>query len=186
MAASSIYHKQIDRSWDYKLTNPPFLIVVYIAYIPTNMKISKSLLAIPFLVTSVLGQASYIRVPSQGATLHQGQSSTLQIVRPNSLQGFREAGLAVGILHCGAGTDLNPCPSPGTRMGTVLYTGIFDPQIREIPGNPYQNLTLTLPLPDVGGPPVGNALLQVSRMHLIGAGPSVVLEQNSVAVVVQA
>ncbi|KAJ8096196.1 hypothetical protein PM082_000104 [Marasmius tenuissimus] len=150
------------------------------------MKTFLPLLLVPLLgATSVIGQASYIRVPSQGAILHQGQPFTLQIVRPNSLQGSCEAGLAVGILHCGPGTDTNPCPSPGARMGTVLYTGVFNPQLHEIPGNPYQNLTITLPKPDVGGPQVGNALLQVSRMHLIGAGPSVVLEQNSVAVVVQ-
>ncbi|KAF9258396.1 hypothetical protein L218DRAFT_877279 [Marasmius fiardii PR-910] len=134
------------------------------------MKLSTSLLAVISLATSVLGQASYIRVPSTGTTLHQGRSFTLQIVRPNSIQGSREAGLAVGILHCGAGTTLNPCPPPGAQMGTVLYTGVFNPQLHEIPGNPYQNLTINLPLPDVGGPPVGNALLQVSRMHLIGVG----------------
>ncbi|KAL0565723.1 hypothetical protein V5O48_016295 [Marasmius crinis-equi] len=150
------------------------------------MKNFQTLLAIPLLAaTSVLGQASYIRVPARGDTLHQGKPFTLQIVRPNSLQGSREAGLAVGILPCGSGTSLNPCPPPGSQMGKVLYTGILDPQLHEIPGNPYQNLTITLPLPDVGGPPVGNALLQVARMHLIGAGPSVTLEENSVAVVVQ-
>ncbi|KAJ3571613.1 hypothetical protein NP233_g3639 [Leucocoprinus birnbaumii] len=142
------------------------------------MKFTSTLLWAPVLalVTSVSAQRSYIRSPTSGTSVSRGQNVVLQLVRPNSIQGSREVGLALSFQTCPDGT----CPSPVNQLGTVLYTGAYNPQLHEIPGNPYENFTLTVP--DFDFLPAGKAQFISNRLHLIGAGPSAVLETNVVEV----
>ena len=138
-----------------------------------------ALSALALCATTANAQASYIRNPTAGTTVTKGQNIVVQVVRPNSIQGSREVGLAIGLYPCGT----SPCPSatyPATvPLGSVLYTGPYNPQLHEIPGNPYQNFTVQVPNQDWFN---GKAQLTVTRFHLIGAGPSAVLEQNKVQV----
>ncbi|KAF5352836.1 hypothetical protein D9756_006103 [Leucocoprinus leucothites] len=145
---------------------------------PTIMKLSSVFTWWPFitLATTASAQRAYIRSPASGVTVHKGQSVVLQLVRPNSIQGSREVGLALSFQTCANGA----CSDPVNRLGTVLYTGPYDPQLHEIPGNPYENFTLTIPDSEFFQP--GKAQLISTRLHLIGAGPSATLETNTVDV----
>ncbi|KAF8881909.1 hypothetical protein BD779DRAFT_1385373, partial [Infundibulicybe gibba] len=123
-------------------------------------------------------QASFIGAPANGTHVKIGSTFTVQVVRPNSLQGSREIGLAIGLLSC---TD-TPCTPPGQRVGTVLFAGPYTPVLHEMPGRPYQNFSVMLS-PDVFVQK-GTAQLNVNRFHLIGAGPTPALEFNGVTVIV--
>ncbi|CAA7262901.1 unnamed protein product [Cyclocybe aegerita] len=119
-------------------------------------------------------QASFIGYPPAGSSIHPGQEITVQVVRPNSIQGSIEVGMIIGLLDC----QFLPCPPPNARVGTILFNGDFAPQLHEQPGMPYQNFTVTIPSADFL--PDNVAQLGVVRFHLIGAGPSPVLEFNNV------
>jgi hypothetical protein len=80
----------------------------------------------------------------------------------NSIQGSQEAGLAIGLFSC---PNQTPCKPPSEEMGFVLYDGPYDPQLHEMPGRPYQNITVTIPPAYFLS---GRALLTTSRFHLIG------------------
>ncbi|KDR82929.1 hypothetical protein GALMADRAFT_238600 [Galerina marginata CBS 339.88] len=123
-------------------------------------------------------QASHIGFPPSGTSVTPGKHLTVQVVRPNSIQGSTEAGLVIGLLTC----TFNPngCPPPNAQVGTILFNGKFSPTIHEIPGQPYQNFTVTIPT----GFTTGTAQLSTNRFHLIGAGPSPILESNAVTLTV--
>jgi len=134
-----------------------------------------------FAITKCNAQASFIRIPSAGAVITAGQNITVQIVRPNSIEGSQEVGLAIGLVNC----PTSPCPTPAEEMGRVLYAGSFNPQLHEIPGEPYQNFSVYIPTV-AEGDSTGTAQIQVARLHLIGAGPSPILELNNVTVSIKA
>ncbi|TFK27552.1 hypothetical protein FA15DRAFT_666227 [Coprinopsis marcescibilis] len=139
------------------------------------MIFSVSSLLVPFLFfASVLAQGSFINNPKDGARLRNGQSFTLQVVRPMSHQGSIEVGFAVGLLPC---ISL-PCPPPSEQVGRIMYNGPYRPQLQEIPGSPYQNFTFTIPPRDEF--PRGTAQLSTVRLHFIGAGPFPILEFNNI------
>ncbi|KIK58305.1 hypothetical protein GYMLUDRAFT_75057 [Collybiopsis luxurians FD-317 M1] len=141
----------------------------------------KTFISLAAVFTSLVGgaaaQASFVRLPTANSTLTQGHHFVVQLVRPNSIQGSIEVGLAIGVLTCTPGF---PCPDPTSQMGTVLYNGQYNPKLHELPGEPYENFTLTIPT----GLPTGQSQIGVVRLHLIGAGPSAVLEQHAVPVTV--
>ncbi|PPQ78749.1 hypothetical protein CVT25_010752 [Psilocybe cyanescens] len=87
-----------------------------------------------------------------------------------------EVGLVIGLLSCPADTHPAGCAPPDAELGSVLFNGNFKPTIHEIPGEPYENFTVTVP----SGFPSGTAQLSTARFHLIGAGPSPILEFNNV------
>lgn len=83
-----------------------------------------------------------------------------------------EVGLAIGIIGC---PEDNGCPGT-SQMGTVLYTGPFEPENH--PGTPgaYQNFTLTVPSSDG---PVGDSRIGVARTFLIGVSGSISISSIS-------
>ncbi|KAF9031443.1 hypothetical protein BJ165DRAFT_1306002, partial [Panaeolus papilionaceus] len=133
-----------------------------------------------FFVTTIWAQASHIGLPLDGTTVKQGKKFVVQVIRPNSIQGSIEAGLVIGLLPCQWFTTDPQCPPPSAQIGSILFNGKFSPQFHEIPGQPYQNFTVTVPAEF----PLGVAQLATARFHLIGAGPSPTLELNNVTVLV--
>ncbi|KAJ7288008.1 hypothetical protein C8J57DRAFT_1706530 [Mycena rebaudengoi] len=129
-------------------------------------------------VASAWGQASHIGLPTAGTTLQIGQTFTFQVVRPNSIQGSTEVGIAIGILSCPV-SQTPTCPSPAGQLGTILYTGPFAPERHEM-AMIYENFTFVVPTDAFLAP--GRAQLAVARLHLIGAGPSPILELNNITV----
>ncbi|KAJ7625298.1 hypothetical protein DFH06DRAFT_742267 [Mycena polygramma] len=131
-----------------------------------------------FYLASVSAQASHIGSPLPGTTLHFNKNFTLQLVRPNSIEGSTEVGIAIGLLSCPT-TEEAVCPSPFGQLGEILFIGQFDPTIRS-GGVFYENFTLTVPSADFFS--AGRAQLAVARLHLIGAGPAPILELNNITV----
>ncbi|KAJ6450592.1 hypothetical protein C8R47DRAFT_1170966 [Mycena vitilis] len=148
------------------------------------MKLILNILTIFCLyITSALGQAAHIGFPLPGDTLHFDKNFTLQLVRPNSIMGSIEVGIAVGLLPCPLSQE-PVCPPPTSQLGYVLYTGPFSPTINPIDHKVYENFTLTVPEEFFYGP--GRAQLAVVRFHLIGGGPVSVLEVNKMTLNVSA
>jgi hypothetical protein len=76
------------------------------------------------------------------------------------MEGSQEVGLALSFDPC---NDVG-CPNPGLEVGTVLKITRYNPQLHEIPANPYQNFSLTIP----DGTQPGEAQLISTRLYLIG------------------
>ncbi|KAJ7625293.1 hypothetical protein DFH06DRAFT_1229077 [Mycena polygramma] len=131
-----------------------------------------------FYIAAVWGQRSFIGSPHPGDTLHFNKNFTLQLVRPNGLQSSTEIGIAIGLLSCPVSQG-PVCPPPTSQLGTILFTGQFAPT-RHTDNTIYENFTLTVPNNDFLS--AGRAQLAVVRLHLIGAGPSPVLEINNITV----
>ncbi|KAJ6585290.1 hypothetical protein B0H19DRAFT_1109095 [Mycena capillaripes] len=131
-----------------------------------------------FYIAIVWAQASHIGFPLAGDTLHFNTDFTVQVVRPNSIQGSTEVGIAIALLSCPTSQEA-VCPSPAGQLGQVLFTGQFAPTIHPM-AMIYENFTLTVPSPDFLS--TGRAQLAVVRLHLIGAGPAPILEINNITV----
>ncbi|KAF8885680.1 hypothetical protein CPB84DRAFT_1788131 [Gymnopilus junonius] len=124
----------------------------------------------------VTAQTSFIGYPPDGASITPGKKLTVQVVRPNSIEGSIEAGLVIGLFSCFNGPA--GCPGP-EEVGTVLFNGKFKPTVHT--GEQfqiYENFSLTVP----SDFPAGAAQLSTNRFHLIGAGPAAVLEQHNITV----
>ncbi|KAF7348336.1 hypothetical protein MSAN_01787600 [Mycena sanguinolenta] len=130
------------------------------------MKFILNILTISCLyIATVWAQASHIGFPLEGDTLKFGTNITVQIVRPNSIEGSIEVGIAIALLGCPVSEEA-VCPSPAGQLGDILYTGPFAPTLQQM-GMIYENFTLTLPAAtSFFGP--GRAQLAVARLHLIG------------------
>ncbi|KAJ7352014.1 hypothetical protein DFH08DRAFT_77991 [Mycena albidolilacea] len=143
------------------------------------MKLILNILTISCLyIATVWGQASHIGFPLAGDTIHFNTNITVQIVRPNSIQGSTEVGIAIGLLSCPVSQEAD-CPSPAGQLGSILYTGPFAPTVHPM-AQIYENFTLTVP--SAGFLATGRAQLAVARLHLIGAGPSPILELSNITV----
>ncbi|PPQ68377.1 hypothetical protein CVT24_004797 [Panaeolus cyanescens] len=121
-------------------------------------------LLVAFNALSVLAQRAFIGLPTEGATLTRGQTFTVQLVRPNSLQGSTEVGLIIGLAPCDLFGPTPTCASPQSRIGSILFNGDYKPQFHEQPGRPYQNFTVKVPAEF----PTGQAQLSTARFHLVG------------------
>ncbi|KAJ7673561.1 hypothetical protein B0H17DRAFT_170066 [Mycena rosella] len=124
--------------------------------------------------------ASHIGFPLPGATLKFNSTFTVQLVRPNSIEGSIEVGIAIGLLGCPVSQGAT-CPPPDAQLGSILFTGKFNPTIHPM-AMFYENFTLTVPSADSFFSGTRRAQLAVARLHLIGAGPSPILELNNITV----
>ncbi|KAJ6469391.1 hypothetical protein C8R45DRAFT_1166999, partial [Mycena sanguinolenta] len=130
-------------------------------------------------IATVSAQASRIGFPLPGATLKFGTNFTVQLVRPDSIEGSIEVGIAIALLGCPVSQEA-VCPSPANQLGEILYTGPFNPAFQG-PNMFYENFTLTVPEADFFSSP-GRGQLAVARLHLIGGGPEPILELNNITV----
>ncbi|KAH8112257.1 hypothetical protein DFH11DRAFT_1608864 [Phellopilus nigrolimitatus] len=116
------------------------------------------------LIAAALAQRISLGSPSAGQTLSAGQSTTVQVFKPDSLSGSTEIGIAITLQKC----SQTPCPDESQTLGNG--------------GNavqPFQNFTVTVPS-GFSGP----AVLSVAHANLIGAGPSLFTEITNVTVTV--
>lgn len=88
-------------------------------------------------------------------------SSVSYANKQDALTGSTEVGIAITLKHC----TQNPCEDTSEALGSVLYSGPYNPQFGPgMGGQPYQNFTLTIP----GGIQSGPAVLSVAHANLIG------------------
>ncbi|KAG6832763.1 hypothetical protein H0H87_000416 [Tephrocybe sp. NHM501043] len=116
------------------------------------------------LTAVVKAQRSFISSPSEGTDVTRGSQIVVQVVRPNSIQGSIEVGMVIGLQSCPV-TNPYPCAPPQQQVGSVLFSGQFNPVLHEQPGRPYENFTVMIPDTDYFS---GRAQLSVDRFHLIG------------------
>ncbi|KAM6491318.1 hypothetical protein JOM56_013557 [Amanita muscaria] len=112
---------------------------------------------------TAIAQSVQIGYPPAWTNVHPGQSLTVQIVQPNSIEGSFTLGIALGIQSCVS----SPCAAPSDQMGNVLYNGPFNPK-RHPQTQPYQNFTVQIPTWMASG----SAQLNVAYAALWGAGAS--------------
>ncbi|KAH7928726.1 hypothetical protein BV22DRAFT_1004288 [Leucogyrophana mollusca] len=113
--------------------------------------------------------------PTDGTHLRAGQTVKAQVVRPNSIIGCTEVGIALAINSCPNGQ----CTPPSSALGNVLYAGPFTPTAHAS-GGYYQNFTVTLP----SYLAKGKAIFTLTHLCLLGAGPFPLLEYRNASVTV--
>ncbi|KAK7052470.1 hypothetical protein R3P38DRAFT_2860513 [Favolaschia claudopus] len=132
------------------------------------MKFTQLFALSTILVTAGYAQKASIGVPLPGEAVQAGSNITVEIDRPNSLTPSTEVGIGIGFLSC---VDFNSsaCPSPSEVLGSILYSGPFNPQYTNVSSSkpPHQNFTVTIPSTAKSGP----AQIAVTHSSLVGAGP---------------
>ncbi|KAH7920630.1 hypothetical protein BV22DRAFT_1198763 [Leucogyrophana mollusca] len=113
--------------------------------------------------------------PTDGTVLSPGETVEAQVVRPNSIIGCTEVGIALAINSCPDGE----CTPPSSALGNVLYAGPFTPTAHVGDGY-YQNFTVTIPdyLDE------GSAIFTLTHLCLLGAGAYPLLEYRNASVTV--
>ncbi|KAL5478365.1 hypothetical protein ACEPAI_2549 [Sanghuangporus weigelae] len=126
-------------------------------------------------VAAALAQRISIGAPVADQTLTAGAPTSVSVLKPDSLSASSEVGIAILIHHC----NQSPCEDASEQMGSLLYTGSFNPQRGAgFHGAPVQNFSVTIPESIQPGP----AVLSVAHANLIGAGPSLFSEITNVTV----
>ncbi|KAJ8474696.1 hypothetical protein ONZ51_g7048 [Trametes cubensis] len=128
----------------------------------------KSIFAVAALVASAMAQGVVISAPPPLATLTAGETTVVEVVRPDSLTGSQEVSVAIGIQSCVGRAPAGTCDGVDTSgyIGTSpLYVGPYTPEI--VPGGHsaalVQNFTVTVP--DYLQP--GAAVIAVAHFSLI-------------------
>ncbi|KAJ8462079.1 hypothetical protein ONZ51_g11131 [Trametes cubensis] len=117
----------------------------------------KSIFAVAALVASAMAQGVVISAPPPLATLTAGETTVVEVVRPDSLTGSQEVSVAIGIQSCVGRAPAGTCDGVDTSgyIGTSpLYVG---------PAALVQNFTVTVP--DYLQP--GAAVIAVAHFSLI-------------------
>ncbi|KAL2842898.1 hypothetical protein BJY01DRAFT_199413 [Aspergillus pseudoustus] len=129
------------------------------------------------LAATALAQSVSVSLPAaQSNQIQAGSDLVVQVIRPNSLTGSEEIGVAIGIRNC----PTLPCAPAESVLGTVLYNGPYDPEYHEVGNQPYENFTVTVP----ETLQTGRAIIGVAHATLIGAGPWPFLEVVNVTATV--
>ncbi|KAG5982694.1 hypothetical protein E4U55_001517 [Claviceps digitariae] len=127
------------------------------------MKFS-SFLALAFAAVAT-AQNIYIKRPRPGASLDRETPFPVIVQTPTNGTSLQEIALVLSILPCPG----NSCPNAGENIGTILYSGPFEPQGQP---TPQQTFNLTIP----GSFPVGAAELLATQFVLIGTGHAPMLQ----------
>ncbi|KZT29628.1 hypothetical protein NEOLEDRAFT_1106062 [Neolentinus lepideus HHB14362 ss-1] len=140
--------------------------------------IFKSVLALASLAASAMAQSIDIGAPTNGSTISVGTNITVEVDRPDTLTGSQEIAIVIAIRSCYGGV----CIDPADALGSVLYTGPFDPQFTSEPGTaskpPHQNFSVAIP----GTLQTGLATLSVTHFSLVGASPFPLFEIRNITV----
>ncbi|KAI0326898.1 hypothetical protein GY45DRAFT_1373599 [Cubamyces sp. BRFM 1775] len=127
----------------------------------------KSIFALAALVASAMAQGVVISAPPPLATLTAGQTTVVEVVRPDSLTGSQEVSVAIGIQSCVGRAPAGTCDgvdASGNIGTSALYAGPYTPQIAgHHSAALVQNFTVTVP--DYLQP--GAAVIAVAHFSLI-------------------
>ncbi|KAA1475641.1 hypothetical protein DENSPDRAFT_826263 [Dentipellis sp. KUC8613] len=131
------------------------------------------------LLASASAQRILIGAPSNGSSIASNSSLTVEIDEPVTATGAQDVAIVISLAYCAAN---DTCADVSGRLGSTLYAGPFSPQF---PANtsttprayPQQNFTVAVP---PGLQPGGKAVLSVTHLSLVGAGPFAFLETANV------
>ncbi|KAI0712656.1 hypothetical protein C8Q76DRAFT_735456 [Earliella scabrosa] len=129
------------------------------------MKFLFTVICLAASAASALAQRISIGAPAEWTTVKPGESITVRVDRPMTLSSSSEVAIAIGFWPCGGG----PCAAQNVQevLGNVVYKGPYDPQLRELGRQPYENFTVQMP--SHFRPPM-EVSLGVAHFSLIGAG----------------
>ncbi|PCH39960.1 hypothetical protein WOLCODRAFT_23750 [Wolfiporia cocos MD-104 SS10] len=126
----------------------------------------KSLFVFGALAVSALAQNIAIGAPNDQSSIPSGSNITVQVNRPDSLTGSTEVGIAICLKSCEGYSNGCQDIDVTQALGEVLYVGSYDPEFRAGGWYPYQNFTVQIP-----SSYTGEAILSVTQLALVGAGP---------------
>jgi len=126
------------------------------------------------LTTTPFAPNIVIGAPANDSNVSSGQNLTVEIKKPNSLTGSQEVAIVIAMNSCTDG-----CPSPKRNLGQILYNGPFNPTSTEL-GFSNQSFTVKVPTLDKG-----TAILSVTHLSLIQAGPHPFLEFENITLNVE-
>ncbi|KAF9565781.1 hypothetical protein CPC08DRAFT_704478 [Agrocybe pediades] len=129
------------------------------------MKFSLSSVIFPLaLAHGAFSQSVRIGAPADQSSVQAGSSIVVEVDRPDTLTPSTEIALVIGVASC----HNAPCLGPDLLgLGTVLYSGPFNPQF-DTPADgkpPHQNFTVVIPESFQKGP----AQLALFHIALVGA-----------------
>ncbi|CCM05439.1 uncharacterized protein FIBRA_07658 [Fibroporia radiculosa] len=127
----------------------------------------KSLLVLGCVAASAVAQQIAIAIPATNDTVSAGSNITVQVIKPDSLTGSTEVGIAISLKSCASYPGGCAVVDISQALGDILYTGLYDPEYRSGEWYPFQNFTVQVP----SGFPSGQAALGVTQLALVGAGP---------------
>ncbi|KAH7920762.1 hypothetical protein BV22DRAFT_1132822 [Leucogyrophana mollusca] len=135
------------------------------------------LASVASLVAVAFGQGVIITLPTGGANVSAGSNFLVDITRPNSLSGSEEVAVVIALQSCAA----RACSPPSDVLGSILYNGPFNPQAPN-PNPDHQQLNQNFTVQVPSGFQSGSALLSVTHVALIGAGPAPWIQYQNVTV----
>ncbi|EIW76491.1 hypothetical protein CONPUDRAFT_158509 [Coniophora puteana RWD-64-598 SS2] len=143
------------------------------------MKFFSDLISVAFIAGSALAETIELAYPTTGTTITRGKTLTVEVQRPLAPMGCYELGIGLTITSCATALS---CPHPEAGpLGSVLYTGPFNPTAHQ-QGGYYQNFTVTIP--DTDFLATGPGLFVLTHACLLGAGPYPLMESRSVDVTI--
>ncbi|KAJ4500831.1 hypothetical protein C8R41DRAFT_862942 [Lentinula lateritia] len=132
------------------------------------MRFIFSLLPFLALATSVVhAQNAYIYTPTDMTEVSAGSSFNVTIAQGDSNSSWKNIAIVIALLNCHEYSST--CLGPAEELGTILYSGPFNPQFTTEPGTaelpPHENFTLTVP----SDFETGQSQLGVALFDLVGA-----------------
>ncbi|TFY62014.1 hypothetical protein EVJ58_g4139 [Rhodofomes roseus] len=127
----------------------------------------KSLLVCGALALAAAAQNINIALPEALVTVNPGDNITVQVIKPNSLTGSTEVGIAICLKSCTGYTGGCDAVDTTEALGSVLLTSSWAPVYHPDEWYPYQNFTVTVPTSFQSG----QAILTATHFALLGAGP---------------
>ncbi|EIM80947.1 uncharacterized protein STEHIDRAFT_172033 [Stereum hirsutum FP-91666 SS1] len=132
-----------------------------------NMRFLATTIIVLGFLASAFAQSVLIGSPSDGSTVTAGQSITVDVLKPDSIQGSKDVAVIFGMSPCSAAT--NSCPDAASSFGQVIYGAPYHPQLN-IPENSTESESFTVPVPV--GFKGDKVVLSLAHVLLIGVGES--------------
>ncbi|KAJ6016535.1 hypothetical protein N7540_011126 [Penicillium herquei] len=121
--------------------------------------------ALTVFISAALAQNAVINIPERQQTVTAGSDLIVQVLRPNLLTNSQEMALAIGFSFCANGG----CSPASEDMGTVVYSGNFNPVSHEEFLPPYQNFTVPIPSSYSSGKAQVNVAHEASAGHIVAS-----------------
>ncbi|KAF9227333.1 hypothetical protein BS17DRAFT_814222 [Gyrodon lividus] len=126
------------------------------------MQLLKYVIPVALLASSALAQGITITSPSPGTTVTSGSNITVQVGTNIFIENLETIAIAIGLQSCPVN---NGCSTADQGIGTILYTGLFNPSFGPEYYGLYQNFEVTIP----SSTPAGQANLAVADFYLVAA-----------------
>ncbi|KAI0360251.1 hypothetical protein OH77DRAFT_1393630 [Trametes cingulata] len=138
----------------------------------------KSIIVLAALALSALAQQAQIVSPAAGSTIAAGSEVTIEVHQDGAATDDVQVAIILGIRNCPSG-DCNGFDPSEDGMGTLLYSGLFNPQ--HSPTEPQKGLfqDFTVQVPDSMS---GSTLLSLAHLQAVGAVKIPIFNVSSIVV----